>query len=111
MLRLNSKKRVLAISPHPACKRADLPIKGRYEAAQWKTPSLPLVGRAGDAKGIAGVGGDFRSLIGAVERRNDGFAHLACADGAAAVLLDVGCAQALIEHLGDSRLDSLRRIS
>ena len=32
---------------------------------------------------------------------DDGLAHLARADGAAAVLLDVGGAQALIQHLGD----------
>ena len=44
-----------------------------------------------------------------VERGDDGLAHLARADGAAAVLLDVGGAQALVQHLGDRPLDLVGR--
>ena len=46
-----------------------------------------------------------------IEALDDGVAHLARADGAAAVLLDVGGAQALIEHLRDRPLDPVGRVA
>src|SRR5262249_43229269 len=43
----------------------------------------------------------------AVERLDDGLSHPARTDSAAAVLRDVGGAQALVEHRGDGALDAV----
>src|SRR5262245_53509925 len=42
-----------------------------------------------------------------IERLDDGLAHFARADGAAAFLLDIGGAEALIEHAGDGPVDAV----
>src|SRR6516165_5818624 len=46
-----------------------------------------------------------------VERLDDGLSHLARAHSAAAILRDVGGAQALVEHRGDGALDAVGNVA